>query len=511
MSTPLFASAEYYKAHGLHEDPFQNGYFEDKYFITTVLQQRLDLVKHLLEFSQQVIFIKGPDAAGKTCFVEHLLDKTSEKLMTYRVSASPDINPDMLVRQMLQEQAESAEMGETIAALNVCLNYCQTENRIPVLLIDNADKLAQSTLRFILHLVEFRKEDTFLRIVLVGRDSLLQSLNNISEEIASMGLLHTVNIPTFDAPETRAYMQHRLNSCGCPGDVFSDKEIGRIHKVSGGLPGNINFLARQGLSDPAEIDSPLPTKPKGSVAKADSKSGKFNKLYIVCLAVLIILGVVSLVHDSRTSEKVSVPLQLSVNPQSDPDGLQTRAEQQTQELDRVLPDPLAADEIPGFAEDKKGGASVKQTFLPASRVETKTFAVSTSLAGDTLLAESNPEITELTDRKSAGNELEFSVNGIRDHSWLLAQPADSYALQLIGATQMPTITRYLNDTRVDRKQLALYKTLQSGQDWYVLVYGNYANREKALNEVASLMTKIKGEKPWPKAMKDIQAVIKSTK
>jgi DamX protein len=512
MSSLLFASAEFYMAHGLQEDPFQSGYDKEKYFVTAVLQQRLELLRHLLEFSQQLILIKGPEKVGKTCFVRHLLNKADEKRVFYRINAVADVSPDTLVSVILREQAvESGENTGIMAALNACLHSCSLQGKTPVLVVDDADKLNKTTLRFIIQLMEFSQQDTFFKVILIGSDSLLQSLNEIAGEISNTGLLHSVNIPAFDLQQTQSYLQHRLHICGASGDLFSSKEISRIHKVSGGLAGNINFLARQGLSDPAQVMSAVPDTCMEYELMGGRGSRRFAKIYIAGLCLLAVLVAAALYSFKfPTVETQSVSLELLAKPVTSSTSLTNSHEQKNTQSTDSMRDPAGPKDLAEESGDKipapsgarqKGGALDKK---PGRHTDPAMTRQTLKLAG------LNMERTEQQNSRTVINGTDFPKDEIRGHQWLMEQASDSYVLQLIGAIKMATITDYVNEARLDRKQLALYKTRQAGEDWYVLVYGNFPSREKALAELESLLTRIKGEKPWPKTMKSIQKVIDST-
>ena len=107
------------------------------------------------------------------------------------------------------------------------------------------------------------------------------------------------------------------------------------------------------------------------------------------------------------------------------------------------------------------------------------------------------------------NKIRPTITGInRGNDWLLAQPADHYVLQVIRAVEIATITGFLQDTTLDKTQLALYRSNKSGKDWHVLVYGLYPELQRARAAIATLPPKARAEKPWPKAILSIHEAIK---
>ena len=56
----------YFEGLGFTRDPFSDGEQDVVYFTTEELTHRIDLIKHLLEFSQQVIVVTAAQGSGKT-------------------------------------------------------------------------------------------------------------------------------------------------------------------------------------------------------------------------------------------------------------------------------------------------------------------------------------------------------------------------------------------------------------------------------------------------------------
>lgn len=66
----------------------------------------------------------------------------------------------------------------------------------------------------------------------------------------------------------------------------------------------------------------------------------------------------------------------------------------------------------------------------------------------------------------------------RDDSWLKAQPATAYTIQILAVQDEEGIKRYL-EGRTDRDKFEYFQRQQEGQSWYVLIYGRYPSLELA--------------------------------
>lgn len=493
MVKQSFARGDYFKALNLDQDPFQSNYSKLSFFTTPELQHRLDLIKHLLEFSQQILLVRGLPKVGKTAFCQHLKATSDAEWINHQIDATEDIGPDALVKTILREHKDMLEeSSETIAALNSYLEHCNLNARVPILFVDNVDKLNQASLRFIFQLMEFREQGTFIRVVLIGQETFLQRLNEIAEELSNTGLIHSITIPAFNSEQTAAYLRHRLRVCSGSDDMFSEKEVTRIHKVTAGIAGDINFLARQGLSDPAELVAEYPLAKK--VETKNKNAWQIAKLILssMVLTFAIVVLWLFLQQDAETDIKT-----ITVN-------LPPQPPKATFEIMNVF-DPHNAKPLPDAWLDESI-AVVTTEVETINQDEEKNLANGSVLTSSSLDIEAKSVAQTLSD---ATNKIGPIIAGInRSNDWLLAQPADHYVLQLISAVEIKTIAGFLRDTTLDKTQLAIYRTNKSGKDWQVLVYGLYPELEQARAAIASLPAKARAEKPWPKAILSIHEAIR---
>lgn len=512
MVKQSFARGDYFKALNLDQDPFQSNYSKLSFFTTPELQHRLDLVKHLLEFSQQILLVKGLPKVGKTAFCQHLMAMSDAEWINYRIEATEKIGPDALVKAMLHEHKDMLEeSSETIAALNSYLEYCNLNARLPVLFVDNVDNLNQATLRFIFQLMEFREQNTFIRVVLIGQETFLQRLNEVAEELSNAGLIHSITIPAFNSEQTAAYLRHRISVCGGREDIFSEKEVTRIHKVAAGIAGDINFLAKQGLSDPAELAAEYP------LAKTVETNNKnvWQIAKLILAAMIMTFAIVALWSFLQQDVETDIKT-ITVNlPPESPQAAVVIVNKIGPHNLEPLPDAwLDAQVMETSAESEESATEVAVVEAEAvgniiNQNEKENLADEPVRTSSFLAVEAKLAVQILPDTR---NKIGQTIAGInRSTDWLLAQSADHYVLQLISAVEVTTITSFLRDTILDKKQLALYRANRSGKDWYVLVYGLYPELEQARASIATLPAKARAEKPWPKAILDIHEAIRGSK
>jgi DamX protein len=74
------------------------------------------------------------------------------------------------------------------------------------------------------------------------------------------------------------------------------------------------------------------------------------------------------------------------------------------------------------------------------------------------------------------------ISGPHREAWLLEQPATSYTLQLLGSRKEDSIDAFISRHRLDPDKSAWYRTRYKNDDWYVLVYGIYPDRQSAIGD-----------------------------
>jgi len=94
---------------------------------------------------------------------------------------------------------------------------------------------------------------------------------------------------------------------------------------------------------------------------------------------------------------------------------------------------------------------------------------------------------------------------VKDEKWILTQSPDAYTLQLVGVRDAAAAKGFIDQHRL-KGDVAYFKTLRSGQPWYSVVYGVYADRSAALKARETLPPVLRKSDVWPRTYASIQAV-----
>lgn len=86
---------------------------------------------------------------------------------------------------------------------------------------------------------------------------------------------------------------------------------------------------------------------------------------------------------------------------------------------------------------------------------------------------------------------------------LLNWASSGYTLQLLGARKERSVVEFIRN-RPDKDKLYYFATLYKDKPWYVVVYGNYPDRDTALAAIAHLPVDLKKRKPWARSVQGVQ-------
>lgn len=446
--TPILSEREeYYLSYGLDRDPFPEGGIDNIFYITPELNQRIELIKHLLDNSRQVLIITGPGESGKSTLAKYLLSVFDDGRPVSRVWATKDMDREILAGMILEDTQHLGESStvSSVSRLHQYLEFCDMEQRQPLIIIDDGHWLSIDTLNFILQMNALDHNNTRFRFVIFAGEEINRTLESPGIKMSDTGIVHSISLPLIAPDQVPDYLQHRLDSSGNVNRYpFSDRDADYMYRVSGGAPGRINRLARQAMQDPADYgqtkESPY------DVLKTTVLRGIRNP---VVIGTIISLGIVLYyVTVGGPGEQPRAPAATR--------GTITREAEEVAEPPRAVSPP----------------------------VETVTTP--------------EPDVEPEQDRP-----LSAMLAGIRGNDWIRAQAPDSYALQMIGARDIRTLEKFLATVPEMRDRLAILTTSNAGRPWYVFLYGLYPDRAAAVADLAGLPPEARVNQPWARAFSSI--------
>lgn len=135
----------------------------------------------------------------------------------------------------------------------------------------------------------------------------------------------------------------------------------------------------------------------------------------------------------------------------------------------------------------------------------QTLAPSKSQAAKHRKSSNQSVLEELKQADKPKND--SKTNEIRDAQWLQQQPESCYTIQLSMSSLESRATKFISQ-QAQRGDYAVYRKSGRINDWYVVVFGIYEDRETA--KADSLTMKSEGVSPWIRTLATVHTEIKAT-
>ena len=217
-------------------------------------------------FTDGFVVITGEIGSGKTTLIESFLKEVPSDVVVAQINQTQVSAIDFLQAVLVQFGFSPFKMrkAELISTVNNFLIEQYAAGRKVLLIVDEAQNLTMRVLEEIRLLsgVETTK-DKVLRIILAGQPELNDKLD--APELAQ--LMQRVrlrfHLQTLSEPETRSYIQHRLDVAGA-GDreIFAADTFAEVFRYCGGVPRLINTLCDTAMMAAYTSD-------RGTVTRAD--------------------------------------------------------------------------------------------------------------------------------------------------------------------------------------------------------------------------------------------------
>lgn len=481
--------------------------------------QCLELLSHLCEYSESILLITGANGSGKTAMKEALIQQEGDQFIICDITATPMLTAEQLAGRIEEE-------------------FEDIYDRQWLLLIDDAQHLSLDVLAIILQLKQKTISADCLHIVLFATPDLEQKFARsvLKDDFAEQ--VHMIEIEPLTLDEVEAFLiqQWRFQKHTTDEMPLNRAKIKKIHALSRGLPGKVLEIATDMFEERA-----IKTEQQSLSPFAVGITVTFG----IVFCILAILWPTADKDMLQKTESTVQPLQIAQDTNMD-DGLIETAEFTT--LAKIEPQPIVVE-----AENTKPAVDVISS-APV-KIETDTIAVNVTPA----VAEPEPVFPENVDQKIA--RLEQKIEDLqkqvqsdqkamrateqqlkqllsnksdrtakpkvaksahiakpiakaanktlklsKHEKKILSLPGANYTLQLLCMNKEVQVQDFIKNNKLDA-QAYYYKSHFKGKDWYIVVYGNYANKTEAQIALASLPSSLKKLHPWVREYVAVQQSI----
>ncbi|NRA71844.1 MAG: AAA family ATPase [Gammaproteobacteria bacterium] len=413
----------------------------------------LSRLQYIINTGSQFCVLNGGPGVGKS-FVANLLIEQINHTFLVNIKCQKNFKSDDFQRELICQLATD-DLSELNQPLELALSYASQYYKTPILiLIDNADYMSQSMVNSLLgSFNEFiRGHSNYqLNILLVGD---LKRGKPISEDISisDSGQISEYTLGYLSASEAKPFLSaiHPDWSTRQLDDYLACLEPQKIS------PKNLIYN-----------DTELTVKPRPS----------FLMPLLVVLILMILVVFLWINHNDKETTRVidarsELPSQTFSLPKQQPQMIQEP--ELVTEVEVNIDQPVS---IP----------------LPVGIVE-KTPA------------EEKLTLDQTVDDEVANAIIETHNNYVFDEEYLLKVTSSNVSLMLGGYSKravLDWIVLRLNN----QPNVYIYQTIRNDKEWFVLLYGSFADRAQAQSVLRNIPADLRSFSPWIKSFKAIQTEI----
>lgn len=515
---------------GLLHPPFADEGFQ---FEDATIEAARNLAVHLLQSSNRLVVLSGPAGVGRTSFLRQVAAVHTDELDCCVLDGSPQLRVANIAI-MLAMRLGASETARDPDTLAVRLRQAEASGYRPALLIDDAHRLEENTIKGLLLLREaVAKAGGRLPILLAAPTGTEHELLRLTAFLADRDERSEIILPAFSEAQTASYLDQSLAAAGeHTGHLLSARQKQQIHQQAQGIPAAINQETVRIL-----MDTTLKRDPPRSPVRRSRLLYAGVATAMILLASGLLLARYLGGPQATAEPEASIPLALPSHSGNtapadpapaqfnEPDAADAQAQiaqtsppatvaspswPQTAQTPGVTampsPDPIVAQNTPAAPRQTapEGSPATAETLLrQAPRMSLN--ALDSVRATDTAPEKSAASITEDA-TASAENSLEDPAPSVSrlNEDWLTDREDNHYTIQLIAGYEKQTLERFLNQHPLGNKAHFI-QTQHGGRAWFVLITGDYPSHDAARNAMNRLPQALRDNGIWVRSFASLRS------
>jgi general secretion pathway protein A len=237
---------------GLGEAPFSIAPDPRYVYLSQRHQEALAHLLYGVSGEGGFVLLTGDVGAGKTTICRCLLDQIPETCDVAYV-----FNPKLTVEELLSTicvefgidyPPGNASIKVFVDGLNEHLLAANARGRHAVLIIDEAQNLSADVLEQMRLLTNLEtNQRKLLQIILIGQPELATMLARPELRQLAQRIVARYHLGPLSRAEVAAYVRHRLEIAGTTRQLFPASRMGRLYRLSRGVPRVINAICDRAL------------------------------------------------------------------------------------------------------------------------------------------------------------------------------------------------------------------------------------------------------------------------
>ncbi|MBN1405842.1 MAG: AAA family ATPase [Candidatus Omnitrophica bacterium] len=247
----------YFKILGFEKEPFSTSPDPDFFYLSKEHETALTNILIELRLKRGLSVILGDVGTGKTTLSRKLIQELKDRQdFIFHIILDPSFGDEQLFFTSLARNFDiniSESPSLTILDLRESLERFLfqkgvTENKIVTLVIDEAQKLSDSSLEILRVLLNYEtNEFKLLQLVLLGQVELHAKIMAIPNFFDRISFKYTLN--PLDLNETKEMIDFRIRQAGYKANmhIFLDDAVKEIYQHTKGYPRRITMLCHKAL------------------------------------------------------------------------------------------------------------------------------------------------------------------------------------------------------------------------------------------------------------------------
>lgn len=512
---------------------------ETLFFPAQQHSQVIELVGHLSRYSNLLLTITGQEGSGKSLVKRRILEAMDSgvqvcDLAANRVAAAQGLMSE-LSHHLGLGLGKQTDLNQYLQKLKQHLVQLHRDGQTCLVVIDDAEQLSSETLELLIILLSDDDENKRPHILLLGAEELIEKLraSRLRERFTAIG--HHLKLEPLNTEEAWGYLEYRLSAVSLLGQI-SETTKADIIRASGGVPGQINRMANLALTDPeglkkvAKITSlganPTPKAatqakkaPKAAVAapaqeKPARKSSPIPIWHITALAVVASLLIGAFLYQDDFLSSSDTNKVAEDTPLTDLNRLAHPAEETIADSTVLSEDNTASQEEsvtiikPVFPQtetentDKRAADEALLSSLPPQAEPVTVAPTPAPTIAEKPKVEAKPQ--PVVQKPVAPTTISSPY---KQEEALLKLKGSQYTLQLLGIHLEESAIKFIEGLS-DKTGVRYFETIYKDKAWFVVIQGEYLNRDAAIANISKLPKDIQDRKPWARSIASVQADIK---
>jgi len=238
----------------LNEQPFHISADPRFLYLTDQHKAALSRLEDSIEWREGLSVIEGPIGAGKTIMARRLFDLSMQNsnIEPVYIHTANYVTPVSALRDIVTHYRVDTRRSylEKIRDFEKYLIELRKQNKNPVLIIDDAQLMAPSSLQPIQDFLNFDLSSKLIQIILFGQLEIHRNFSKNPALLDRVVFWHKLGPLTY--AETVRMIQFRLTVAGRLKPLFTDRAIELLYEASKGVPRPLMIICSETLHIIAE-------------------------------------------------------------------------------------------------------------------------------------------------------------------------------------------------------------------------------------------------------------------